>query len=300
MTPILLSAIDAAEEMQALLLDTFSEHVFHLQRRSEELQLPGAARGRGSASRWSCPRRWRRATLTRDSWWRTGRATSASRSAVRGGEELATAAGHVIELSEFRERGRADGLPVRAARRAGAARRRTAPPGRDPVRFVGGGGEVRARRRWCRPRSSLELLAQLQVDGQAPTASPPRASPGAPSGGCWRAPRARCGRGVSNWMSSPAWCGWWRTSLKVAPEAVRSSWARTRPRSEPRGEDDPGRAGAGPGDAPGPRSSPSATWRWIALTHKSYVNENRDQTSRTTSGWSSWATPWWTWPSATG
>jgi hypothetical protein len=215
MTPILLSAIDAAEEMQALLLDTFSDHVFHLQRRSEELQLLGLPADVDPTSlelSTTVKEGPLAVKLVAD---RQGNFRIAQ--ALRGREDLATAAGHVIELSEFREKAALTGY---LSALLGEPVARTQPTaGSEPVRFV----EVVEKfgvEALVPPRSSLELLAQLQVEGRNYRFAAARIA-------------GRTFRGLLAGTQGKVWAGRFELDefpgvvrmvadlLKVAPEAVR-------------------------------------------------------------------------------
>ncbi|MHA7630986.1 hypothetical protein [Corallococcus sp. M7] len=216
MTPILLSAIDAAEEMQALLLDTFSDHVFHLQRRSEELQLlglPADVDPQSLVLSTDVKEGQLAVKLVAD---RQGNFRISQ--AIRGGEELATAAGHVIELSEFREKAALTGY-LAALLGEPVPRAPQAAPGAEPVRFV----EIVEKfgpQSLVPPRSSLELLAQLQVDGKAYRFAAARIA-------------GRTFRGLLAGTQGKVWAGRFELDefpgvvqlvaglLKVAPEAVR-------------------------------------------------------------------------------
>ncbi|RKH06155.1 hypothetical protein D7V97_22875 [Corallococcus sp. CA053C] len=215
MTPILLSAIDAAEEMQVLLLDTFSDHIFHLQRRSEELQLLGLPADVD-------PQSLELSTTVKEGHLsvrlvadRQGNFRVAE--AVRGGEDLPTAAGHIIELSEFRERAALTGYL--AALFGEPVARAPVVAGAGPVRFV----EIVEKfgpQALVPPRSSLELLAQLQVEGKAYRFAAARIA-------------GRTFRGLLAGTQGKVWAGRFELDefpgvvrmvadlLKVAPEAVR-------------------------------------------------------------------------------
>ncbi|WP_171448452.1 hypothetical protein [Corallococcus carmarthensis] len=216
MTPILLSSIDAAEEMQALILDTFSDHVFHLQRRSEELQLLGLPADVEPQSLELSTTVQEGALAVKLVADRQGNFRIAQ--AIRGGEELATAAGHVIELSEFREKGALTGY-LSALLGEPVARAPQVAPGSEPVRFV----EIVEKfgpQALVPPRSSLELLAQLQVEGKAYRFAAARIA-------------GRTFRGLLAGTQGKVWAGRFELDefpgvvrmvadlLKVAPEAVR-------------------------------------------------------------------------------
>ncbi|NOJ94483.1 hypothetical protein D7W82_07860 [Corallococcus sp. CA049B] len=216
MAPILLSAIDAAEEMQALLLDTFSDHVFHLQRRSEELQLlglPADVDPQSLVLSTDVKEGQLAVKLVAD---RQGNFRIAQ--AIRGREELVTAAGHVIELSEFREKAALTGY-LSALLGEPVARAPQATSGAEPVRFV----EIVEKfgpQSLVPPRSSLELLAQLQVEGKAYRFAAARIA-------------GRTFRGLLAGTQGKVWAGRFELDefpgvvqlvaelLKVAPEAVR-------------------------------------------------------------------------------
>ncbi|NBD11194.1 hypothetical protein FOF48_21265 [Corallococcus sp. Z5C101001] len=216
MTPILLSAIDAAEEMQALLLDTFSDHVFHLQRRSEELQLLGLPADVDPQSLVLATTVKEGPLVVKLVADRQGNFRVAE--ARRNGEELITAAGHVIELSEFRERAALTGY-LSALLGEPVARTPQSAPGSEPVRFV----EVVEKfgpQALVPPRSSLELLAQLQVEGRVYRFAAARIA-------------GRTFRGLLAGTQGKVWAGRFELDefpgvvrmvadlLKVAPEAVR-------------------------------------------------------------------------------
>lgn len=160
LTPIILTAVSDAADIESLIADTFHEAVFHLQRRSSELQVLGlsptvdpeslvlsVALKEGPVA----------FTLETD---RLGNFRVAR--AERDGEALPVE-GHTFELSEFRERGALAGYL--GALLGEAPRSQQASPGAGIVRFselV----EAFGHHAVVPPSSSVELLAMLEVEGR--------------------------------------------------------------------------------------------------------------------------------------
>jgi hypothetical protein len=159
LAPVLLNAVADAADIEALVSDAFNEAVFHLQRRSSELQVLGLnpdvdpATLELSAELEEGPLTF---TLAAD---RLGNFRVAR--AVKEGEELSEAGAHTFELSEFRERGALAGyLTALFGERASGAH-----AGTGLVRFselveAFGGSAV------VPPSSTVELLTLLEVEGR--------------------------------------------------------------------------------------------------------------------------------------
>jgi len=159
LTPILLTAVSDAADIESLIADSFNEAVFHLQRRSSELQVLGLSPVVEpetlvlSAELKEGPVAF---TLEAD---RLGNFRVAR--AEKDGEAL-PGAGHTFELSEFRERaalagylGALFGEATRAQPAAGAGIVRFS----ELVEAFGPQAVVP-------PSSSVELLAMLEVEGR--------------------------------------------------------------------------------------------------------------------------------------
>ncbi|MCE9671086.1 hypothetical protein LY474_25060 [Myxococcus stipitatus] len=162
LAPILIGALSDVADIEALLSDAFNEHIFHVQRRSAELQVLGLA-PRVDAETLELSTRVEDGalvvTLAAD---RLGNFRIAQ--AEREGAEVPGAAGHTLELSEFRERAALAGY-LSALLGEPATRPQPSPPAAGLVRF----SEIVEKfgaESLVPPRSSLELLAQLQVEGR--------------------------------------------------------------------------------------------------------------------------------------
>ncbi len=165
--PITLGAVMGSAALEAELADAFNEHLFHVQRRSAELRAlglspqvdPGSLVLSTEVSEAGLV-----LTLVADRQgnFRVARAT-------REGQSLPVPPAHTFELSEFRERGALVGyLAALFGEQTGAgeaARGQAAAVGEGLVHFsevvqAFGEGAV------VPPRSGLELLVQLEVEGR--------------------------------------------------------------------------------------------------------------------------------------
>ncbi|MFP2927068.1 hypothetical protein ACLESO_18070 [Pyxidicoccus sp. 3LG] len=216
LAPILVGALSDVADIEALLSDAFNEHIFHVQRRSAELQVLGLTPRvdpdtlelstvvqDGDLS----------VTLVADRLgnFRVARVT-------RGGEDVANGSGHTLELSEFRERAALTGY-LSALFGEPAARPQPAPVGAGLVRF-GDIVEKFGAEALVPPRSGLELLAQLQVQGRPYRFAAARVA-------------GRTFRGLLAGAKGKVWAGRFELDefpgivrmvadlLKVPPEAVR-------------------------------------------------------------------------------
>lgn len=162
--PIPLGSVQGHREVEAELADAFNEHLFHVQRRSAELQALGLSPQVEPVSlglSTHVVEHGLALTLVSD---RQGQFQVSS--AVRDGQHLPVPRhGHTFELSEFRERGALVGY---LAALFGEQPGQGAPAqqaGEGPVRFsevlraFGEGALVP-------PRSGLELLVLLEVEGR--------------------------------------------------------------------------------------------------------------------------------------
>lgn len=162
LAPILVGALSDVSDIEALLSDAFNEHIFHVQRRSAELQVLGlAARVDPQTLELSTEvvDGDLAVTLVAD---RLGNFRVAR--VVRGGEDVPSGSGHTLELSEFRERAALTGY-LAALFGESAARPQPVAVGAGLVRFADIVEKFGAEA-LVPPRSSLELLAQLQVEGK--------------------------------------------------------------------------------------------------------------------------------------
>lgn len=165
--PVMLSQVARAGDLESLIGDSFNEHIFHMQRRSRELTALGLEPQVDPIS------------LELYSEIVEGDLTlviAADRRgnfrvvrAVRDDSELSVSSGHTFELSEFREKGALMGYLVALfgeAPGAGAAPSAAAAPVAKLVRYE---EVVRAfgSAALVPPRSGLELLAELTVDGRS-------------------------------------------------------------------------------------------------------------------------------------
>lgn len=168
--PLLLSQIERAADLENLVSTAFNEHIFQVQRRSAELQALGLSPQVDSATLELSTelstdvaegKLWLLLAADRRGNFRVLRA-------VRQGEELSVSGGHPFELSEFREKGAlvdylaalfsepaAAGAPSPEASRAPSLLRYS-----EVVKAFGAAAMVP-------PRSNLELLVELHVNGQA-------------------------------------------------------------------------------------------------------------------------------------
>jgi hypothetical protein len=158
--PILINAVSDAADIESLLSDAFNEAVFHLQRRSSELQVLGLSPVVDpetlvlTAELREGPVRF---TLEAD---RLGNFRVAR--AEKDGEVLPGAGAETFELSEFRERAALAGY---LGALFGEATRAQPAPGAGIVRFselVEAFGPHAV----VPPSSSVELLAMLEVQGR--------------------------------------------------------------------------------------------------------------------------------------
>jgi hypothetical protein len=165
--PIPLGAVQSAGEVELELRDAFNEYLFHMQRRSSELQALGLSpRVDPSTLVLSTMVSEQGLALAlvadRQGNFRVARAK-------RDGQELAVPQAHTFELSEFRERGALVGYLAalfgeQPPEAAGQARPEAASEGlvhfSEVVRAFGEGALVP-------PRSNLELLVLLEVEGRS-------------------------------------------------------------------------------------------------------------------------------------
>ncbi|AGC45477.1 hypothetical protein MYSTI_04177 [Myxococcus stipitatus DSM 14675] len=215
LAPILVGALSDVADIEALLSDAFNEHIFHVQRRSAELQVLGL------------PPRVDPETLELSTEVLEGDLAvllAADRlgnfriaRAQRDQSDVAGGAGHTLELSEFRERAALTGYL--AALLGEPASRPQPPPGAGLVRFSDIVEKFGAES-LVPPRSSLELLAQLQVEGRPYRFAAARVA-------------GRTFRGLLAGAQGKVWAGRFELDefpgivrmvaalLKVRPEAVR-------------------------------------------------------------------------------
>ncbi|MCP3061721.1 hypothetical protein LXT21_23320 [Myxococcus sp. K38C18041901] len=162
LAPILIGALSDVADIEALLSDAFNEHIFHVQRRSAELQVLGLS-----------PK------VDPDTLELTTDVVEGDLSVLLAADRLgnfriarvqrekvdvAGGAGHTLELSEFRERAALTGY-LAALLGEPASRPPPTPTGAGLVRFSDIVEKFGAES-LVPPRSSLELLAQLQVEGR--------------------------------------------------------------------------------------------------------------------------------------
>ncbi|HEX8823564.1 MAG TPA: hypothetical protein VF794_26820 [Archangium sp.] len=160
--PIALGAVREARDVEAEVADAFNEHLFHVQRRSAELQALGlSARVDPHSLVLSTEVSEHGLTLTlvadRQGHFRVS-------SAVRDGQSLPLPQAHTFELSEFRERSALVGYLAALF----------GEQGQQPARQAAGEGLigfseiVRAfgHEALVPPRSGLELLVLLEVEGK--------------------------------------------------------------------------------------------------------------------------------------
>jgi hypothetical protein len=214
LAPILIGALSDVADIEALLSDAFNEHIFHVQRRSAELQVLGLS-----------PR------VDADTLELTTDVVEGDLSVLLAADRLgnfriarvqrdkvdvAGGAGHTLELSEFRERAALTGY-LAALLVEPASRPQPTPTGlvrfSDIVEKFGAESLVP-------PRSSLELLAQLQVEGRPYRFAAARVA-------------GRTFRGLLAGAQGKVWAGRFELDefpgivrmvaslLKVRPEAVR-------------------------------------------------------------------------------
>ncbi|AKF81698.1 hypothetical protein OWM54_41790 [Myxococcus sp. MISCRS1] len=214
LAPILIGALSDVADIEALLSDAFNEHIFHVQRRSAELQVLGLS-----------PR------VDADTLELTTDVVEGDLSVLLAADRLgnfriarvqrdkvdvAGGAGHTLELSEFRERAALTGY-LAALLGEPASRPQPTPTGlvrfSDIVEKFGAESLVP-------PRSSLELLAQLQVEGRPYRFAAARVA-------------GRTFRGLLAGAQGKVWAGRFELDefpgivrmvaslLKVRPEAVR-------------------------------------------------------------------------------
>ena len=216
LAPILVGALIDPADIEALLSGAFNEHIFHVQRRSAELQVLGLTARVD-------PETLELSTVVEDGGLavtlvadRLGnfRVTRV----VRSGEELRAAVGHTLELSEFRERAALTGY-LAALFGEPPARPQPLPEGAGLVHF-GDIVEKFGAESLVPPRSALELLAQLQVAGRPYRFAAARVA-------------GRTFRGLLAGAQGKVWAGRFELDefpgivrmvaelLKVPPEAVR-------------------------------------------------------------------------------
>ncbi len=158
--PVLVSAVEGAANIEALVSDSFSEAIMHLQRRSSELQVLGLtphvdpARLELSARVSEGPFQF---TLVADrqGHFRVVRAEC-------DGELLPTASAHRFELSEFRERAALVGYLMALFDEA-THRQPSAPPALLRYTEL---AEAFGPAALVPPTSGVELLAQFEVEGR--------------------------------------------------------------------------------------------------------------------------------------
>ncbi|AKQ66262.1 hypothetical protein A176_003174 [Myxococcus hansupus] len=216
LAPILIGALSDVADIEALLADAFNEHIFHVQRRSAELQVLGltprvepdtlelstdVADGELAV------------TLVSD---RLGNFRVAR--VARGREDLPSGMGHTLELSEFRERAALTGYLV-ALFGEPASRPQAAPVGAGLVRFSDIVEKFGAEA-LVPPRSSLELLAQLQVEGRPYRFAAARVA-GRTFRGLLAGPQGKEWAGRFELDEFPGIVRMVADLLKVAPTAVR-------------------------------------------------------------------------------
>jgi hypothetical protein len=166
--PISLSGVRDAEALEAELADAFHEHLFHVQRRSAELRSLGLSPQVDPGSLVLSTHVAEAGLALRLVADRQGNFRVAS--ATREGQPLPVPPTHTFELSEFRERAALVGYlaalfgeptgPGEAARgQAGAVGEEGLVRFSEVVRAFGEGAVVP-------PRSGLELLVQLEVEGR--------------------------------------------------------------------------------------------------------------------------------------
>ncbi|TQF12400.1 hypothetical protein FJV41_29345 [Myxococcus llanfairpwllgwyngyllgogerychwyrndrobwllllantysiliogogogochensis] len=216
LAPILVGALSDVADIEALLSDAFNEHIFHVQRRSAELQVLGLV-----------PR------VDQDTLELTTEVVEGDLSvllaadrlgnfriarAQRDAGEVSGGAGHTLELSEFRERAALTGY-LAALLGEPASRPQPSPAGAGLVRFSDIVEKFGAES-LVPPRSSLELLAQLQVEGRPYRFAAARVA-------------GRTFRGLLAGAQGKVWAGRFELDefpgivrmvaalLKVRPEAVR-------------------------------------------------------------------------------
>ncbi|MFY2561926.1 hypothetical protein ACN469_30305 [Corallococcus terminator] len=214
LAPILVGALSDVADIEALLSDAFNEHIFHVQRRSAELQVLGLV-PRVDQDTLELSTEVVEGDLTvllaadRLGNFRIARAQR-DKADVGGG------AGHTLELSEFRERAALTGY---LAALLGEPASRPQPAGAGLVRFSDIVEKFGAES-LVPPRSSLELLAQLQVEGRPYRFAAARVA-------------GRTFRGLLAGAQGKVWAGRFELDefpgiarmvaalLKVRPEAVR-------------------------------------------------------------------------------
>jgi hypothetical protein len=216
LAPILVGALIDPADIEALLSGAFNEHIFHVQRRSAELQVLGLTARVD-------PETLELSTVVEDG--NLAVTLVADRlgnfrvmRVLRNGEELRAAASHSLELSEFRERAALTGY-LAALFGEPPARPQPAPEAEGLVHF-GDIVEKFGAEALVPPRSALELLAQLQVAGRPYRFAAARVA-------------GRTFRGLLAGAQGKVWAGRFELDefpgivrmvaelLKVPPEAVR-------------------------------------------------------------------------------
>ncbi|MCY1023176.1 hypothetical protein [Pyxidicoccus sp. MSG2] len=216
LAPILVGALSDVSDIEALLADAFNEHIFHVQRRSAELQVLGLA-PRVDPETLELSTEVADGDLTvmlvadRLGNFRVARV-------LRGGEEVRTASGHTLELSEFRERVALTGY-LSALFGEPASRPQPVPVGAGLVRFADIVEKFGAEA-LVPPRSSLELLAQLEVKGRPYRFAAARVA-GRTFRGLLAGARGKVWAGRFELDEFPGIVQMVADLLKVPPEAVR-------------------------------------------------------------------------------
>lgn len=216
LAPILVGALSDVADIEALLSDAFNEHIFHVQRRSAELQVLGLTPRVDSETLELSTEVMEGDLSVLLAADRLGNFRIAR--AQREQADVAGGAGHTLELSEFRERAALTGY-LAALLGEPASRPQPPPPGAGLVRFSDIVEKFGAES-LVPPRSSLELLAQLQVEGRPYRFAAARVA-------------GRTFRGLLAGAQGKVWAGRFELDefpgivrmvaalLKVRPEAVR-------------------------------------------------------------------------------
>lgn len=216
LAPVLVGALSDVSDIEALLADAFNEHIFHVQRRSAELQVLGLTPRVDSQTlelSTEVADGDLAVTLVAD---RLGNFRVAR--VVRSGDELTNGGGHMLELSEFRERAALTGY-LTALFGEPAARPQPVPAAAGLVRFADI-VEKFGTEALVPPRSSLELLAQLQVEGRPYRFAAARVA-GRTFRGLLAGPRGKVWAGRFELDEFPGIVRMVADLLKVPPQAVR-------------------------------------------------------------------------------
>lgn len=215
LAPILVNAVADAADIEALVSDAYNESVFHLQRRSSELQVLGLSPKVDpeslelSAELQEGPLSF---TLKAD---RLGNFRVAE--ARKDGEALSGAYAHTFELSEFRERVALAGYL--SALFGEVARAQPSTAGAGPVRFselveAFGASAV------VPPSSGVELLAVLEVRGRPYRFAAARVA-GRTFRGLLAGGQGKVWAGRFDLKDFPGIVRWVAKLLDVPPEAVK-------------------------------------------------------------------------------